>query len=103
MIPTSQKGNVIFPLVKGVRGIFECKNQNCYLNREPCPKEYHWRRSYVDYSVIKGNTRLQWIDEGEYITVFPIGDDPIKSFRGKSKGVDLVGALLKGRRLERHE
>jgi len=50
---------------------------------------------------IKGNTKLQWIDEGEHITVFPIGDDPIKSFRGKSKGVDLVGALLKGRRLER--
>jgi len=49
---------------------------------------------------IKGNTKLQWIDEGEYITVFPIGDDPIKSFRGKSKGVDLVGALLEGRRLE---
>ncbi len=50
---------------------------------------------------IKGNTKLQWIDEGEYITVVPIGDDPIKSFRGKSKGVDLVGALLEGRRLER--
>ncbi len=52
---------------------------------------------------IKGNTKLQWIDEGEYITVFPIGDDPIKSFRGKSKDVDLVGALLEGRRLERDE
>jgi AbrB family looped-hinge helix DNA binding protein len=50
---------------------------------------------------IKGNTKLQWIDEGEYITMFLIGDDPIRSFRGKSKGVDLVGALLKGRRLGR--
>ncbi len=27
-----------FPLVKGVRGIFECKNQNCYPNRETCLK-----------------------------------------------------------------
>ena len=50
---------------------------------------------------IKGNTKLQWIDEGDYIAVFPIGNDPIKSFRGKSKGVDLVGLLLEGRRSER--
>ena len=50
---------------------------------------------------IKGNSKLQWIDEGEVITVVPIGDDPIKSFRGKSKGKDLVKSLLKSRREER--
>ena len=50
---------------------------------------------------IKGNSKLQWIDEGEFITVVPIGRDPIKSFRGKSKGRDLVKSLLEGRREER--
>ena len=50
---------------------------------------------------IKGNSKLQWIDEGEVITVVPIGDDPIKSFRGKSKCKDLVKSLLESRREER--
>jgi len=50
---------------------------------------------------INANTKLQWIDEGELITVVPIGNDPIKSFRGKSKGKDLVKSLLEGRKEER--
>ena len=50
---------------------------------------------------IKGNTKLQWIDEGGYITVIPVGDDPIQSFRGKSKGKELVRSLLEGRKIER--
>jgi len=50
---------------------------------------------------INAKTKLQWIDEGELITVVPVGDDPIKSFRGKSKGKDLVKSLLEGRREER--
>ena len=50
---------------------------------------------------INANTKLQWIDEGELITVVPIGNDPIGSFRGKSKGKDLVKSLLEGRREER--
>lgn len=50
---------------------------------------------------IKGNSKLQWIDEGEFITVVPIGNDPIKSFRGKSEGKALVKSLLEGRREER--
>lgn len=52
---------------------------------------------------IKGNSKLQWIDEGEFITVVPIGNDPIKSFRGKSKGKDLVKSLLESRREEREK
>ena len=50
---------------------------------------------------ISANTKLQWIDEGEFITIVPVGDDPIKSFRGKSKGKNLVKALLDGRKEER--
>lgn len=50
---------------------------------------------------IKGNSKLQWIDEGGFITVVPIGVDPIAAFRGKSKGKNLVAALLEARRRER--
>jgi len=50
---------------------------------------------------IGANTKLQWIDEGELITVVPIEDDPIGSFRGKSKGKNLVESLLKARKEER--
>lgn len=50
---------------------------------------------------ISKNTRLQWIDVGELITIVPISDDPIKSFRGKSKGKELVKALLEEREAER--
>jgi len=50
---------------------------------------------------LKGNSKLQWIDEGSFITVIPIGAGPIASFRGKSKGKNLVEALLETRRRER--
>jgi AbrB family looped-hinge helix DNA binding protein len=47
------------------------------------------------------NSRLQWIDEGEIITVVPISEDPIKSFRGKSKNKEIVKVLLEERKKER--
>ena len=47
------------------------------------------------------NTKLQWIDRGGSITVVPIGSDPIGSFRGRSRGRNLVSALLKARKEER--
>ena len=50
---------------------------------------------------IDANTKLQWIDEGEIITVIPVGDDPIRSFRGESKGKGLVKSLLAERKEER--
>ncbi len=50
---------------------------------------------------IKGDSKLQWIDEGGLITVVPIGEDPISSFRGKSRGKELVKALLEARKEER--
>ena len=52
---------------------------------------------------IGANTKLQWIDDGGFITVVPIGIDPIETFRGKSKGKELVKALLEGRREEREK
>ena len=50
---------------------------------------------------LKPNVRLQWIDDGNVLTVVPISEDPIASFRGKSKGKGLVQALLRGRKEER--
>ena len=50
---------------------------------------------------IKENSKLQWIDEGEIITVVPISEDPIKSFRGMSKNKNLVKDLLEDRKKER--
>ena len=50
---------------------------------------------------INGNSKLQWIDEGEIITVVPISEDPIKAFRGMSKNKNLVKELLEDRKKER--
>ena len=50
---------------------------------------------------INGNSKLQWIDQGEIITVVPISEDPIKAFRGSSKNKDIVKILLEERRKER--
>ena len=52
---------------------------------------------------IGANTRLQWIDEGGLIMVVPIGHDPIGSFRGRSRGRELVKSLLESRREEREK
>lgn len=50
---------------------------------------------------IKPKTKLEWIDDGQSITVLPVPDDPIKALKGKFKDVDLREALLKSRREER--
>jgi AbrB family looped-hinge helix DNA binding protein len=52
---------------------------------------------------IKANSKLQWLDDGGTIIVVPIDEDPIKSFRGKSKGKDLVKSLLEDRKREREK
>ena len=46
-------------------------------------------------------TKLEWIDDGHTIAVAPVSKDPIKALRGRFKGVDLLGDLLKDRRRER--
>jgi AbrB family looped-hinge helix DNA binding protein len=50
---------------------------------------------------IKENSKLQWIDEGEIITVVPISEDPIKAFRGSSKNKYIVKELLEDQKKER--
>ena len=53
---------------------------------------------YIEFLLHKYGKK---IDEGEIITVFPIGEDLIKSFRGKSKNKDIVKILLEERKKER--
>ena len=50
---------------------------------------------------ITPQTKLEWIDDGHTIAVVPVSKDPIKALRGRFKGVDLLGDLLKERRRER--
>ncbi len=50
---------------------------------------------------ITAQGKLEWIDEGEVITVIPIPKDIISVYRGKSKGQKLVERLLKERKRER--
>ena len=46
-------------------------------------------------------TKLEWIDDGQTITVVPVASDPIGAVRGMFKDTDLRSALLKSRRKER--
>jgi len=50
---------------------------------------------------IKPKTKLEWIDDGHTITVLPIPKDSIKTLKGKFKGANLLGELLKSRQKER--
>jgi bifunctional DNA-binding transcriptional regulator/antitoxin component of YhaV-PrlF toxin-antitoxin module len=49
-------------------------------------------------------SRLEWMVEGDVITVLPIPTDPVKAFRGVSKGKYTGAMLLADRKRERtHE
>ncbi|OIN96044.1 hypothetical protein AUJ66_07590 [Candidatus Desantisbacteria bacterium CG1_02_38_46] len=50
---------------------------------------------------IKGRMKLEWIDDGNVITVIPVSEDPIKYARGMLKGTGLTKSLLKARAEER--
>ena len=50
---------------------------------------------------INGQSKLEWIDEGDALRVIPVPKDPIASYKGKSKGKGLTKTLLKTRKLER--
>ena len=52
------------------------------------------------YNIVP-QTKLEWIDDGHTIAVVPVPEDSIKALRGRFKGVDLLGDLLKERRRER--
>ena len=52
---------------------------------------------------IKPNIQLEWISEGGLITVIPISDDPIATFRGRGKGLFPTSKLILERQKERKE
>ncbi|MES2970939.1 MAG: AbrB/MazE/SpoVT family DNA-binding domain-containing protein [Patescibacteria group bacterium] len=45
--------------------------------------------------------KFQWTEDGELIYLKPISKDPVKAFRGSSKGGGLTMALLKERQKDR--
>ena len=47
------------------------------------------------------NSRLEWIIEGDVITVLPVPADPVKAFRGSLRGKYSVATLLRERARER--
>lgn len=50
---------------------------------------------------ITPNTYLEWLDDGNTVTIIPISSDPISSFRGKSRKGNLTISLLKTRQEDR--
>jgi AbrB family looped-hinge helix DNA binding protein len=54
------------------------------------------------YSIQPGD-RLAWIDDGEIIKVIPVPSDPIRAFRGRGRGENLLEALLRDRKAERDQ
>lgn len=52
---------------------------------------------------IKPNSQLEWISENGLITVIPITEDPIASFRGRGKGKYTTSKLINERQKERKE
>ena len=52
---------------------------------------------------LSGSSRLEWMIEGEVITVLPIPADPIRAFRGSLKGRYNGKALLTDRERDRRK
>ena len=50
---------------------------------------------------LRGNSRLEWIIEGDVITVLPVPPDPVRAFRGSLTGTHSVKALIRQRLRER--
>jgi len=48
---------------------------------------------------IKAGQKIAWLDLGNMITIMPMPNDPIKNFRGSSKG--LLKKLIEERKKER--
>ena len=50
---------------------------------------------------LRENSRLEWIIEGDIITVLPVPPDPVRAFRGSLTGKYAVNTLLRQRLRER--
>lgn len=47
---------------------------------------------------LKAGQKLEWVADGNLIYVLPVAKDPIKAFRGSSRGSELTADLLRSRR-----
>ena len=52
------------------------------------------------YKIETGH-RLVWLDDGETITVVPVGPNPIQALRGRGRGEKLLQRLYESRKEER--
>ncbi|MEM7117574.1 MAG: AbrB/MazE/SpoVT family DNA-binding domain-containing protein [Chloroflexota bacterium] len=52
------------------------------------------------YNIETGH-RLVWLDDGQTITVVPVGKDPIEALRGRGRGEGLLQKLYESREEER--
>ena len=50
---------------------------------------------------LEGNSQLEWIIEGDFITVLPVPPDPVRAFRGSLRGKYTGKAFLQERARER--
>lgn len=50
---------------------------------------------------LKKDARVEWIDEGSYIVLIPLPDDPVTALRGAYHGLLSTEDLLKERAWER--
>ena len=50
---------------------------------------------------LREQSRLEWIVDGDIITVLPVPSNPVRAFRGSLKGKYSVKALLRERARER--
>lgn len=50
---------------------------------------------------LKGNSRLEWIIEGDVITLLPVPPDPTRAFRGSLRGKYTGKAFIRERVRER--
>ena len=50
---------------------------------------------------LKGNYRLEWVIEGDVITLLPVPPDPARAFRGSLRGKYTGKAFIRARIRER--
>ncbi len=49
----------------------------------------------------KGGQKFAWLDDGDFIKLIPVPDDPLEALYGCAKGENLTESLLKYRQEER--
>lgn len=49
---------------------------------------------------LKPGQKLEWVEDGQVIYVLPVPKDPVRAFRGSSRGLRLTESLLADRRAD---